>query len=231
VPTFDRLPETGQVTGLRTDGAGRSLRLHLNGCRAAPSHTHFDQGALIVEADAKPLFIDRGIVRYDDARGAAMKQSRMHNVLTPVLADGNFPDQALPRQQAVIPDGEGDKSRFAAWIDLTPVWPAYAETYRRRIDSADVHTVTIHDAGRWNASYPCAFHLHALSPFEIAGDSVILNHAGLCFRIDAPWASHRQQRQEGIDFAYRPVWHLVLRTEAVTAFDLTTTISRSAPAG
>lgn len=226
VPTFDCLPHIGQATSLRTDEGGRSLRVHVSGCRAAPGHTHFDQGALVVEADGEPIFIDRGIVRYDDARGLGMKQSCMHNVLTPVLDDGIFPDQALPRDHAIIPDARGDAERFTASVGLAAVWPSLAEAYERRIDSPDPQTIIIHDTGRWSAPYACAFHLHALSPFVIDGDSVVLKHNGIRFRLDAPWAVHRRNCETGIDFAYRPVWRLTLSTDPIESFNLTTTITR-----
>jgi len=228
VPTFDVLPEAGHATSRRVDEAGRSLRLHVAGCRAAPGHTHFDQGSLVVECDDEPMLIDRGIVRYDDARANLLKASAMHNVLTPVLEGDEHPDQALPRDRAVVPEASGDERRFEAKIDLGVVWPNHAERYERRIVSENLTTWTVQDLGRWTEAMPVAFHLHALSPFEVADDgkSAKLTHAGITLRIEAPWAAEARQSEHLIDFAYRPVYHLVFEGPASETFDLATTLIR-----
>ncbi|MFZ9681736.1 MAG: hypothetical protein ACO3DQ_00815 [Cephaloticoccus sp.] len=50
-------------------------------------------------------------MRYDDIRHLLMKRTDLHNVLTPVRADGTFPGQVLA-ETAVIPDGRGTSARF-----------------------------------------------------------------------------------------------------------------------
>lgn len=255
VPTFDVLEKTGQATSLRRerggdgegegDGAGdasrRSLRLHVSGCKARPGHTHYDQGAVVAEIDGEPMLIDRGIIRYDDQRAHTLKGSAMHNVLTPIDDDGVFPDQALPRDRAIIPEASGDERRFEAKVDLTPAWPGRAEHYERRVVSEDAASWAIRDAVRWTEPRRVAFHLHALSPFEVTedvaggagggaggggGGVVMLEHEGIRLRIDAPWAAEVRHGEHSIDFAYRPVYRLTLIGEAARAFELTTKFLR-----
>lgn len=225
VPTFDVLEKTGHATSLRSDGSGRSLRLHVSGCKAKPGHAHFDQGSLVVECDGKPMLIDRGIVRYDDARAHTLKASPMHNVLTPLLEGGHAPDQAQPASP-VIPDAEGDEQRFTATVDLLPAWPELAERIAREIVSEDLTTWSVRDVGQWKTPMPSVFHLHALSPFEVTEDGVWLEHDGVRLRIEAPWAVDVKHAEDSIDFAYRPVYHLRLIGEAGAAFDMTTTFVR-----
>lgn len=226
VPTFDVLDKTGQATSLRQDEAGRSLRLHVSGCKANPGHAHFDQGSLVVECDGEPILIDRGIIRYDDARVTTLKASPKHNVLTPRHDDGHSPNQARPRTP-VIPDAEGDERRFSATVDLLPAWPEHAERYIREIVSEDPASWSVRDAGRWKEPMACAFHLHALSPFEVTHDGVVLEHEGVRLRIKAPWAVDVQHGEDSIDFAYRPVYHLQLIGEAGRDFDVLTSFARS----
>ena len=219
VPTFDVLTNTGHTTSFRHDDAGRSLRLHVSGCRAEPSHTHFDQGSLVVECDAKPILIDRGIVRYDDARGPAMKRSEMHKVLPPRLESGVCPDQSLPRETAIVPDATGDTERFTASVDLSAAWPEPPASYSRRVVSESIDAWTLHETGRWTRPLAAVQHFEALSRFVIEDDAVVLNHEGVTIRIEAPWATQRKQAEDGIDFAYRPVFHLTLEAPAAEDFD------------
>lgn len=228
VPTFDALPNTGHATSLRTDARGRSLRRLVAGCRARPIHTHYDHSAFVVELDGEPVLIDRGIVRYDDPRANAMKASTMHNVLTPVLASGDRPDQAHPREAAVIPEASGDERRFEARVDLGEVWAEHAEACERRIVSEDCESWTVRDAGRWKRPLGVAFHVHALSPFEAVEGQATLEHAGQRLRIRAPWAKEMRCEPFGIDFAYRTVHRLTILGEPSADFDLVTTFERTA---
>ena len=134
VPEFSLLPRTGQATSRRL-GKNHSLRLHVGGCKARPSHSHLDKGAFLLEVDDDTVLIDRGTVRYDDWRVMMLYRSHFHNVLTPAAIDGEVPGQNPPGVD-MIPQAEGDAQRFRAVMDLRPVW---GDWFRRLTSESSIH--------------------------------------------------------------------------------------------
>jgi hypothetical protein len=227
VPTFSRLQHIGQLTSFRTDGA-RSLRLHVTGCKAKPSHSHRDKGGFTLEVDGVAMLIDRGIVRYDDPRCELMHLSSLHNVLTPVREDGTFPDQALAATP-VIPQGAGDATRVNAQVDLGPVWLEWMTECRRTFRSGTLDQLTIEDRATLHQPGRLAFHLQAPAPFHIRGATATLAHENKRLQIHLPWAHELMMREELIDFAFRPAWRLTALSPPGQSFDLQTLIRRIDP--
>lgn len=209
VPTFGVLPHTGQLTSRREVAPSRSVRLHLSGCKARASHTHFDKGAFTLELDDTPVLIDRGVVRYDDPRTHTLKRSELHNTATPQLPDGTHAQQPLP-DVAMLPEGEGDAQRLRARIDLTHVWREVATAAGREIVSDSPGTFTVIDRLALKAAGPVVFHLHARERWKIdvAAKRASLEIPGWRLTLEVPWASELRQFQDGIDHRYEPVWHL-----------------------
>lgn len=214
VPTFGRLPKTGHLTSCRD-----RTRIHLSGCKARPSHSHFDKGAFTLEIDGEPTLIDRGVVRYDDARGPLMKRSCLHNIITPVEEDGGFADQDPPAEP-VIPTGRGDARQLDARIRLDHVWRNHMSACSRRIRSDDPNTFEVIDQGERLREGRIAFHLQARQSFEAGATSATL--AGK-LKIHAPWAERIYQYEDGIDYRFEPIYHLVILSQPLQAFDLKTT--------
>lgn len=224
VPTFGVLPHTGQLTSRREVTPGRSVRLHFSGCKARASHTHFDKGAFTLELDTLPVLIDRGMIRYDDIRGFAMKRTELHNVLAPETADGRPVGQPLP-EVPIIPEGEGDAQRLQARIDLTPVWAHFMKRCGREITSAAPGGFVVRDQGELLEPLPLVFHLHTRVRWSIdaAAKRATLEVPGWRLILEAPWAGEIRQREDSIDHRYEPVWHLECRRPAGSgAFDLAT---------
>jgi len=217
VPVFGRLKETGHLTSLRRNG-GRSMRLHLVGCKARPSHSHFDKSGFTLEVDGLPVLIDRGVVRYDDPRVGMMGWSQMHNVITPVLSDGSFGRQALS-QSAILPDGHGDEAELHVRVDVSSLWQPWMKRCTRRIDSDHPDRFTVTDAGELSAPGFVAFHLHAPVPFEIEDRAAIVKIGEIHLRIALDWADSVTQSEDGIDFKFEPVHHLVALSREVTDFE------------
>jgi hypothetical protein len=224
VPVFGRLEETGHLTSLRRSG-GRATRLHVSGCKARPSHSHFDKSGFTLEVDGLPVLIDRGVVRYDDPRGGTMNWSSMHNVITPVLPDGSFGKQGKP-QSAILPDGHGDETELHVRVDVSSLWQPWMKRCTRRIDSDHPDRFTVTDAGELSAPGLVAFHLHAPVPFEIEGRAAIVKIGEILLRIALDWADSVTQSEDGIDFKFEPVHHLVARSREVTDFEFHTHFER-----
>jgi hypothetical protein len=209
VPVFGVLPHTGQLTNRREVAPGRSVRLHLTGCKARASHTHFDKGAFTLELDDTPVLIDRGVVRYDDPRHLLMKRTELHNVLTPVLPDGGYAQQPLP-EVAVIPSGEGDARRLRACIDLGHVWRELATAAAREIAADEPAGFTVTDRLELKQAGSAVFHLHTRVPWRIdpARRVARLEISGWRLTLHAPWAVELRQHEDGADHRLQPVWHL-----------------------
>jgi len=225
VPEFGRLPQTGQLTSRREVAPGRTVRVHVSGCKARASHTHYDKGGFTVELDEAVVLIDRGQVRYDDSRSHGMKRSAWHNVLTPLSPAGEALDQNLATV-AVIPEGEGDAQSLHARVDLAAVWRDAMSACVREFESDDPGCLTITDCGELRAPGDLAFHLQTRRPWTLdqAGKCAVLAIPGWRMEVAMPWADEIGQATEGIDLRLESVWHLQATTRARTVFELRTTL-------
>lgn len=215
VPVFSRMKHVGHLTSRRG-----MVRFHLSGSKAIPSHSHLDKGGFTLEIGEEPVLIDRGVVRYDDSRVSLMKLSRQHNILTPVAEDGTFANQDPPLEP-MIPYGKGDARKLQAGIRLDHVWRSRMTKCRRNVDSPDPKNFIILDEGRLREPGRVAFHLHAREPFVIEGNTATLPGK---VRIEALWATTLEQSEDGIDYRFEPVYHLVIYSSKLQAFQLTTRI-------
>jgi hypothetical protein len=227
VPEFGHLPNTGQITSRRVHPGGTEVRLHLGGCKANASHTHFDKGAFTLELDREPVLIDRGMCRYDDARGVTLKRTELHNVTSPESANG-VPIGQQPPEEAVIPEGNGDNVRFRASIDLSHVWRQIMTECTRKIASETPESFTVVDAGRLKSPHTVVFHLHSRRAWMIDTESrtaTLETNRDRIF-LHAPWATEIRQFEDGIDHRMKPVWHLECRRPiGDLRFDLATHLS------
>jgi Heparinase II/III-like protein len=225
-PAFSLLPFTGIASG-RIHSGERSLRWQLNGSKANPHHAHRDKGALLVEVDDEPLFVDRGVVRYEDPRCMPMKSAEMHNVLTPSRDGKTAMDQTLPTQP-MIPQAAGSERSFSASLDIQPAWPGIFRQYRRLVEAENPEGWTVSDKGEFLQSGFLSFHLHSPFPFLLEGGRILAGPPGRRVEIVAPWASHVAQKAELIDCNYRHIHHLQIWSGMVVNFDLRTLFRRVA---
>lgn len=227
VPTFGRLPETGHLTSRRALGDGTQLRIHLTGCKAKASHTHFDKGAFTLELDRTPVLIDRGMCRYDDLRSLTLKRTELHNVLAPESPEGTAINQLSPTE-GIIPSGSGDSVTLRATIELTNVWREVMVSCVRRVESPSPKEFTIHDEGELKSPHALIFHLHTRGPWAVDEEnrSATLEIGGNQVVLHAHWATEIRQYRDGIDHRLESVWHLECRQAAgATGFNLSTSFA------
>jgi hypothetical protein len=226
VPVFGRLPDTGHLTSRRALPDGTRVRIHLAGCKARASHTHFDKGAFTLELDREPVLIDRGMCRYDDIRSFTLKRTELHNVLAPTSFDGTTIGQASP-EEAVIPRGNGNDRTLEASVDLSHVWREVMTTCERELQSGCPDELIVVDRGTLIEPRPLVFHLHTRRPWIIEPKRLraILELPGHRITLEAPWAVEIRQFQDGIDHRYEKVWHLQCRLPpGARDFELRTTL-------
>lgn len=224
VPNFRILPQSGFAVSARRSGAS-SLRMLLSGSKANPSsHAHFDKGAFVMEADGTEIFVDRGMLQYDDPNALIMKCSRMHNVLTPYLSDGSYPDQNQPERK-VCPKGTGDERHMDLHIDLGEVWKAYMTSYRRGILSESLNEVIISDEGKLKERGRVAFHLHSVVEFELQSKKVTGLVNGMRVEVTAEWADEILQFTDALSFNKKNIHHLVFHSKIMNTFSIETRIT------
>lgn len=226
VPVFGRLPSTGHITSLRRNATGRSLRLHLVGAKARASHTHNDKSGFLLELDREPVFIDRGQIKYDDPRCETLKRSELHNVITPVLPGEIYPNQTYMGEidTPVIPEGEGDETKFRTHIDVSPVWRGIMSRCTRELVATEFAEFSVLDAGEMVAPSTLSFHLQTRVRWQIEPSckEAQLHLPGWVVVLHAPWAEEISQAEDLIDYRYQPVWHLQCRVAKQREFHLKT---------
>lgn len=225
VPTFSLLRKSGHLASFRKKN-GHSSRFHLIGSKPNSSHSHFDKGTVVLELDTVPILIDRGMVNYYFSQANELKRSYMHNVVTPVLADGTYPDQRHPKTP-IIPSGQGNNQSVNANIDLTDVWGEYMVKCSRSIQSETPDEFLIIDKGILKEEGRIAFHLHSPFPFEIEGKKIIVRNNNSALLIEALWAEEILCRQESINLRHEQVYHLLIHGPISKQYILKTKIERT----
>lgn len=220
IPDFIRLPDTGILSSNRYTSKN-SVRIHLQGSRENPSHSHFDKGSFVVEVDQHPVLIDPGMSSYASINAASLPQSSLHNVLTPVFENNVYPDQDIP-SKPVIPKGHGTNTNLNAKIDLSNVWRSHMCSYTRYIKSNQIDEFSITDSGILKLPGYLAFHLQSVMPFEIKENSVFLKTKKFTLCITADWATTIHQEQKIIDLVERDVYTLIMMSDVLARFNLIT---------
>ncbi len=218
---FSLLPVAG-LTGSYRSSDGHSLRLTFAGCKARPSHSHFDKGGFVAEVDGCPVFIDRGVVRYDDPRVRSLQRTEAHNTMAPSF-DGRSTVEQVTAPVALIPDASGDAHSFRACLDLTPVWEGSMLQCEREILSSDLSSWIIKDSGVLVEEGRVVFFLQSHFPFE--GDAGNWRCGPLT--IQADWAERGDSSEWMVDCELRPVFRLRLWSPKLKEFTLHTSFARA----
>lgn len=219
--TFSLLPSSGLTSSYRVDGT-KSLRLLFAGSTALPSHSHADKGGFCAEVDGVPIFIDRGVLRYDDARHVLLKRTENHNTLAPSFDGLTTVEQTLPTVP-LIPDANGDASGFSARLELTPVWSGSMLSCTRSIHSDNLDGWQIKDEGELAREGVLVFFLQSRLPFHGEKGRWTCGPIG----IRAEWAERGDASDHLIDSTNRPIYRLRLWSQKLIAFSLLTSFFRT----
>lgn len=220
LPALLKLPATGLVTSYRSEGP-RALRLHIVGSKANPTgHSHPDRGAVLADVDGQPLFVDRGVIRYEDPRCLLLRTTKMHNVLT-------FGDDAQkPAEIAVIPKAQIEGRHLSVEMNLSTVWRHVASRYVRRLISPSVDSWILQDDVALLQPAVATFHLHSPFPFVRKAESFIVGPPRAQVAIAAKWAVDEMHGEDLMDSNYEPIYHLQLISKLAANHSLATVFSR-----
>jgi len=222
IPVFQIQNGSGHATSRRATPHG-DVRLHLCGASAAEGHSHHDKGAILLEVFGESLLIDRGTPIYGDPTTGTLKQARMHNLLTPLDAQGFCCPQINPCPKPVCPTGEGDAQRLHLAVDCTVAWGDVVRRMTRELDSPDPLHFTIIDEVELPEERALVFHLHSYYPVEVQGKWAVFQAKNSRLQVSWDWAG--EIMTAGVDLHdgnHQPVYHLAVKAPVAIRHRLVT---------
>jgi hypothetical protein len=223
VVDFDFLPSSAKVTMTLATAGQPVKRLWISGGALGASHSHRDVGQFVLEIDSQPVFVDRGMVQYWHAEAHLLSRAWLHNVLTPISADGDFLNQAPPvgAEPMVV-----SADRAGVQVPGNGVWKDAGFTdYARNFRIGDGDAIEVVDTASISTPTEVAFHLHARRPFDVDGTTVRSTEGGQNIALQFPWAKSVTCAPMLGDFASRPIYHICAKSDLVSGeISLPTTI-------
>lgn len=224
-PVFRVLPQTGMLCSCRPTPHG-PVRLQLIGAPAGAGHSHEDKGSFIIEAFGERIAIDRGQMAYDDPRCQVIKHARYHNVLIPDTDEGLPAHQINPCPKAVLPEGKGDETRLACYVDASGVYPGLAFRWTRDIDSETPAEFVVTDTMELKTPGTVGFHLHSSFVWEKTDQGWVTRGQKAQLFVSPQWQTQEEQgEQDFVDGRKEPAYHLTLRAEPALKHELRTGIT------
>lgn len=200
---FIMLPEL-RLAASNREHEGEPVKLLFLGNRADSGHTHEDKGSFVLEFARDTFAADPGMTDYGKALSWELKQCERHNMLVPYgLERRPAPENKLPYH--VTPEAEGDATRFAARMDVSPGWGGLYTRWERRLDSPTPDVLTIHDAWELEAGDGVEFYWQTFLDMTLDGTEAVITGRrgrvrvavpeGVEARIDElPWEDTIQRR-------------------------------------
>jgi len=219
-PEFEYLPDTGKVTITREKSRSQKTRMWVSGSAGGVTHSHQDVGQFCLEVNDDQVFIDRGMVQYWFTEVHHLARSWLHNVLTPVAADGSFLCQEAPTGEAQIAIS-ADHGRIS--VPGNNVWSGWMDSYERQFVFDDASSVAIADNLSLKQPGRVAFHLHSPHEFHVVNRQAILKNANYTVEVSFPWAERVECKKVLIDLCNRPVFHICAISPLLEADQVITT--------
>jgi hypothetical protein len=220
------LPNSGKLSVTRQIN-GHRVRLWASAAVYGATHSHLDHGAFVIEIEDSPVFVDRGMVEYWKTNLVyQMQRSYAHNVLTPILPDGSFADQAVLLAPGRPPMSDSEASILLR-VPGEAVWPGKMSAYDRIFEQTgdDTGGFRIADVGKLESASRLAFHLHSPVEFVRKGNTVEAEFEGVACVVSFPWVDQLTVEKSFSDFAGRDLFHICAISAEVTDFALNTRIS------
>ena len=233
---FLSLDITGVTALRRTDPQlGRTAFYVISGY-SFPGHQHQDKGSILLEADGKPLLIDRGVPAYGYIETTSVSSSEAHNM---VIAVRDGVHLCQHRECFDITEQEhGDKysgyvlqstyenEKFFYQTDLTACWKDIFEKNVRTVTSDDVNHYTIHDSLAIGRDYEVCFILNTYGEITQEGEDYLITDGDVQLRVrTTDWSADRVVfGPYKTDRSFVPVNRLCLYKGGQETYELTTQI-------
>jgi len=222
LPPFSSAVNGGKANVLYTKNDS-FLHVWLNGGLTEVSHSHYDVGSFVLEANGEKIFEDPGTIEYCYNDSVLMKLSCMHNCITPVI-DNNFINQIYPVKN-MMPYIHKSRDKFTMSIDCCSVWDKYFSSYKRTIKNCSDDFILINDAIKCHSKLNVAFHLHSTINPEIEGNQIKFFAKKSCITVDAPWSSEIQVKKDTLHYAHSDIYHIsIIQANTCDIHDLNTKI-------
>lgn len=220
------MPTIGQMASHRKLG-GEWVKLFLMGNQSGASHTHEDKGSFVLEFAGDTLAKDFAICDYSNPLADMMKHAQRHNMLVPLTSSGARPKPKNPIFADIIPQGEGDATRFHASMDLTAGWEGWFKAWKRTWDSPTPDKLIITDDWAVERGDGVAFHWTTPLPITLESAQRRAIITGRRGRAILTWDEGVEAVCEELPLE-EPVWKDVLR-ERKEAWFVTTLLPEKQP--
>lgn len=221
-PAKDLLPHSGKAAVTLGGDGTPSLRLWTSGGMKGWTHSHRDVGQFVLEVNGQVVFLDRGMVQYWFTEAHHLSRSWMHNVLTPLLANGEFACQGTPNGNDPLAFTNNDAGIV---VPGNNVWAEHMSRYAREFTFAKDARITVTDHFELRQPGRVAFHVHTPMTVSLEGKRALVHVEGGRVALDFPWAERVECRQTSIDLNQHPIFHICATSAICGGDDLATTIS------
>ena len=229
---FICLNETGQTALRRPSPLGR-IHLHLVSGPNYFAHSHGDKGSIILEADGKPLLIDRGACTYNNPYIGTIGKSSVHNLFYPETPQG----RSFSQRPESCGGGRLVRSQYTEGhlfyeTDLTDAWEAgIFKKCLRRVHSSYPLLYAVEDEVLFERPTASSFRLNTYGRIEKKANYWTIREGDIQLAVypvkDVPCKD--VYGEEGWDAELRTVSQLRLYIEKREAVSLLTLLEISRP--
>ena len=227
VPELIHMEASGITTLKRKTTDLGTVALYALSSSTPTGHAHADRGSFILEANNKPLLIDRGKCDYSHTYQPIIGKAEVHNVLAGVR-NGRFLSQGGDRKTyyGKILKAEYENGNFEYATDSAPAWVDAFERNIRSISSPNPYLYVIEDDVKLNKADSACFILNTYGTITQEGDDYIIVESDIKLTITTKnWKPSKVEMGEcGIDGKERPVNRLCLHAIGAEEYRLVTEI-------
>jgi hypothetical protein len=210
---FSVLQHSGLLSCKRSKN-DHQVSLFINGSPGRQTHAHKDCGAFVLSVNDVPLFIDRGMLEYHFIGALDLTKSSMHNLLTPILHGGIFPDHSFP-DMPIKPKYCYNAGKLNASFDLTAIWSDFFARYRRHFESKSPEKLRISEEGRLKKKGRLAFHLHTPHNVSIKNNIATIYTQNTKCSVRAKWVSHVKLFHDRLHLNQQKTTHIAFLSKAL----------------
>lgn len=222
-PRYKKLKK-GKILSCCRKHAGKKIGFWTIGATQVVGHGHPDKGQFIIEVDSTPVLVDPGMVRYSAIDAGVLQSSCFHNVITPILENGRYPNQNTQAPGSRL-RSKLVGNRLSASFDLTSMWPGFFYRYKREIFSESPNHYRIIDKGKCLNPHRIAFHVNIMFLPKTYDKSITVQTDKFDFSINADWCAGITSPSVYSGSYSDEIYHLAFESELVDNFSFETFIS------
>tara|TARA_B100001093_G_C26842259_1_gene1021094 strand:+ start:65 stop:2335 length:2271 start_codon:yes stop_codon:yes gene_type:complete len=180
-------------------------------------HSHKDIGSFIFSLDEQPVFIDPGIIEYDDILAYTFKEAYLHNVLL-VKVDESFQE---PQELSFQKNALSGSSNKTLTLELDGIYDS-VDTYSRIFKNVQSNSFEIIDKVLLKSKAELTFNLLTPQPVKQMDNFIVIDLGDSSVQVEAPWIKKSEVKQISISTYKDDVNIIQLTSHAKTNFEIST---------